>query len=88
MLDLKAKGVNSIVLPTESLLDEAKRLYPIGTKFINPNDNKECIIKEKGTYFVGNNYNIYHSLESDIYKYNEGLSGCIYINNTWSKIVE
>ena len=72
----------------ETLLDKAKRLYPVGTKFINPNGNKECVIKEKGNYFKGNNNNIYHSLKSDIYKYDEGLSGCIYMNNTWSKIIE
>ena len=72
----------------ETLLEKAKRLYPVGTKFINPNGNKECVIKEKGDYFKGNNNNIYHSLKSDIYKYDEGLSGCIYMNNTWSKIIE
>ena len=72
----------------ETLLEKAKRLYPVGTKFINPNGNKECVIKEKGDYFKGNNNNIYHSLKSGIYKYDEGLSGCIYMNNTWSKIIE
>ena len=72
----------------EALLEKAKRLYPVGTKFINPNGNKECVIKEKGDYFKGNNNNIYHSLKSNIYKYDEGLSGCIYMNNTWSKIIE
>ena len=72
----------------ETLLEKAKRLYPVGTKFINPNGNKECVIKEKGDYFKGNNNNIYHSLKSGIYKYEEGLSGCIYMNNTWSKIIE
>lgn len=76
-----------LAIVEESLLDKAKRLYPVGTKFINPNDNKECIIKEKGEYFKGNN-NIYHSLKNDIYQYEEGLSGCIYINNRWSKIIE
>ena len=72
----------------ESLLEKAKRLYPIGTKFINPNDNEECVIKEKGNYFKGNNDNIYHSIANTVFKYEEGLSGCIYINNTWSKIIE
>ena len=72
----------------ESLLNKAKRLYPVGTKFINPNGNKECVIKEKGDYFKGNNNNIYHSIAKAVFKYEEGLSGCIYINNTWSKIIE
>ena len=72
----------------ETLLEKAKRLYPIGTKFINPNDNEECVIKEKGNYFKGNNNNIYHSIDNTVFKYEEGLSGCIYINNTWSKIIE
>ena len=72
----------------ETLLDEAKKLYPVGTKFINPNDNRECVIKEKGNYFEGNNHNIYHSIANCVFKYEEGLSGCIYINNTWSKIIE
>jgi len=30
MLDFKSKGVDSIVLPQETLLEKAKRLYPIG----------------------------------------------------------
>ena len=72
----------------ETLLEKAKRLYPIGTKFINPNDNRECVIKEKGNYFEGNNHNIYHSIANAVFKYEEGFSGCIYINNTWSKIIE
>ena len=59
-----------------------------GNKFINPNGNKECVIKEKGNYFKGNNNNIYHSIANTVFKYEEGLSGCIYINNTWSKIIE
>ena len=72
----------------ETLLEKAKRLYPVGTKFINPNDNRECVIKEKGNYFEGNNNNIYHSIANTAFKYEEGLSGCIYMNNTWSKIIE
>ena len=72
----------------ETLLDKAKKLYPVGTKFINPNGNRECVIKEKGNYFEGNNHNIYHSIANGVFKYEEGLSGCIYMNNTWSKIIE
>ncbi len=72
----------------ETLLEKAKKLYPVGTKFINPNDNRECVIKEKGNYFEGNNHNIYHSIANRVFKYEEGFSGCIYINNTWSKIIK
>lgn len=45
MLDLKTKGINSIVLPQETLLEQAKRLYPIGTVF-NNNNIKQHVTKE------------------------------------------
>jgi len=45
MLDLKTKGIDSIVLPQETLLEKAKRLYPIGTRFKNTYNFNEAIVK-------------------------------------------
>ena len=42
-LKLHNQGINAIVIqPEESLLDKAKRLYPIGTKFCNSNIIPDC----------------------------------------------
>lgn len=82
------KEEEPVVIPNETLLEKAKRLYPVGTRFINPIDNKECVIRNEGYYFEGNANNIYHSISYDKSKYLEGLSGCIYVRNKWAEIIE
>jgi len=62
----------------ESLLEEAKRRYPIGTEFKAANNS----IKSKVTsddYHYGNNENIYFLRESN---------SCVYYKGKWAEIVE
>lgn len=60
-LKLKQSGIDSIVIPNETLLEKAKRLYPVGTKFIptmrSSSNNYEISsgdlhLTESGNYIV------------------------------------
>lgn len=77
MIILKSKGIDSIVLPQETLLEKAKRLYPVGTKFIPTMRCGKSFEISTGK-FIENNNTIY-STNSDY---------TIFYKNKWAEIIE
>jgi len=86
-LKLHNQGIDAVVIqPEESLLDKAKRLYPIGTKFIPTNTNNERIIitglfKNNGSGGI-NEYSDYGILVKTKNDYH-----CVYTNGQWAEII-
>ena len=72
----------------ETLLDKAKRLYPVGTKFIACNTSEECIIttgifqQEMGYEFINEIDNTGNDIQT---KY---IYHCIYSKDKWAEIIE
>jgi len=80
MLDLKSKGVDSIVLSQETLLEKAKRLYPIGTRFKTARgNNSEYLVKSYSEFR--------ENLDSAICIETNG-NGTVYFNKNWAEIIE
>lgn len=86
MLILKSKGIDSIVLPNETLLDKAKRLYPIGTKFRVVHTPKTiCEVKD---------HDLYRYQTDDICNLNivtpvgNCRGGSVYYYGKWAEIIE
>lgn len=77
MLVLKSKNINSIVLPQETLLEKAKRLYPIGTEYI-------CVYS--GRKFNVSSQNFEQISNSKIHA--ENLKGCLLYGDKWAEIIE
>lgn len=94
--------VNNIVKLNEELLKEAKRRYPVGTKFYpahvnNPQSGKYCIITEDSILEISRNEIISNvndrwfagSTEGGISKYgNTLLNRIVYSEGNWAEIVE
>jgi len=71
-----------IFMPEETLLEKAKRLYPIGTKVSNYNLAKGCTFKVTSKDF-------YEDLEKDVLVKCPGIGNyTVYSNDKWADIIE
>lgn len=77
ILVLKAKDINSIVLPQETLLEKAERLYYIGTKFIPT---------QRGSKHTDTSSGRFREINGNIFHIPTGVS--IYFNGKWAEIVK
>jgi len=66
-------------MTNEKLLIKARRDYPIGIKFISPENNRTYIIKND-RYWIGTSESILASINGHSGEY-------IYYNDKWAKIV-
>lgn len=76
---LAQQGIKSIVIPHETLLEKAKRLYPVGTKFLSASRNTcrctvehEPILRDNGNISTMDN----------------GRNGIVYYEGQWAEIIE
>lgn len=69
----------------ESLLDKAKRLYPVGTKFKSASSNEDFTVKNHNKQNCNNI--VFDTIESGSQNY---YYGCVYSvgNNKWAEIIE
>jgi len=66
----------------ETLLEKAKRLYPIGTKVSNYNLQKQCVFRTNSETF-------YENLKGDILVKCPGIGNyTIYSEDKWADIIE
>ena len=73
----------------ETLLEKAKRLYPVGTKFIARNTSKECIITTGIFQQNSMDYEFINEIDNtgnDIQT--SYIYHCIYSKDKWAKIIE
>ena len=73
----------------ETLLEKAKRLYPVGTKFIARNTSKECIITTGIFQQNSMDYEFINEIDNtgnDIQT--SYIFHCIYSKDKWAKIIE
>lgn len=71
----------------ESLLDKAKRLYPIGTKFKSPQNSNIYIVKGNHRYGTLVENSILSKIEEDG-KFGYDKYEFLYYNNRWAEIIE
>ncbi len=67
----------------EQLLEEAKRRYPVGTKYRLAHDNSRIHYNTTLNFKWGNNDNIYQK-EGDSGK---NIGGCIYASGKWAEVI-
>lgn len=79
-LKLSEQGIKSIVTPNETLLEKAKRLYPVGTKFKNANRDRH----DKDEIFTVDNTEFRRFKNLGVHHHNEWL----YFKGTWAEIIE
>ena len=72
----------------QELLEEAKRRYPVGTKFKLAHDSSKQSYVKHANYFWGTSNNIYcaqHSSGNDFDNFT--YNGCIYSEGKWAEII-
>jgi len=77
-----AEIVGKPITRTESLLEEAKRRYPIGTKYKNAVNKQESVIRYELVY--GANDNIYGQSKT----HGSEFDGAVYYKGEWAEILE
>ena len=80
-LKLKETGIDSMVIPNETLLEKAERLYPIGTKFKCANGND---ILRGEEFSIVKNYDNKPMFQGD---YLHSENSWIVFNGKWAEII-